>query len=44
MVDCIHKEPEFKVFLKNAETRYQEEHNKVEKLLREEGLLESSVK
>jgi len=42
MVDCIRNEPEYKVFLKNAEVRYQEEHNKVEKLLRTEGILISS--
>lgn len=44
MVDCIRNEPEYKEFLKNAEVRYQEEHDKVEKLLRIEGLLESSGK
>ncbi len=44
MVDCIRDEPEYKEFLKTAEARYQEEHNKVEKLLRAEGLLESSIK
>ena len=42
MVDCIRNEPEYKEFLKNAEARYLEEHNKVEKLLRREGLLISS--
>jgi tetratricopeptide (TPR) repeat protein len=44
MVDCIRNEPEYKEFLKNAETRYLEEHNKVEKLLRAEGMLISSNK
>ncbi|MDP3944744.1 MAG: helix-turn-helix domain-containing protein [Lutibacter sp.] len=44
MVDCIRNEPEYQEFLKNAETRYLEEHNKVEKLLRREGLLISSNK
>lgn len=44
MVDCIRNEPEYKEFLKNAEARYQEEHNKVEKLLRAEGMLISSNK
>ncbi len=44
MVDCIRNEPEYKEFIKNAEVRYLEEHNKVEKLLRTEGLLESSGK
>lgn len=42
MVDCIRNEPEYQEFLKNAEVRYQEEHNKVEKLLRTEGDLISS--
>jgi len=42
MVDCIRDEPEYKEFLKNAESRYLEEHNKVEKLLRTEGDLISS--
>ena len=44
MVDCIRNEPEYKEFLKNAESRYQEEHNKVEKLLRAEGMLISPDK
>jgi hypothetical protein len=44
MVDCIRNEPEYKEFIKNAEARYLEEHDKVEKLLRAEGLLESSPK
>jgi tetratricopeptide (TPR) repeat protein len=44
MVDCIRNEPEYKEFLKNAEARYMEEHSKVERLLRAEGLLESSIK
>ncbi|MHB1197162.1 MAG: helix-turn-helix domain-containing protein [Lutibacter sp.] len=44
MVDCIRNEPEYKEFLKNAESRYLEEHNKVEKLLHREGLLISSNK
>ncbi|HAQ19690.1 MAG TPA: hypothetical protein DCR40_10730 [Prolixibacteraceae bacterium] len=44
MVDCIRNEPEYQEFLKNAETRYLEEHNKVERLLRTEGLLESTGK
>jgi len=39
MIDCICKEPEYKEFLKNAEARYLEEHDKVEKLLRTEGVL-----
>lgn len=42
MVDCIRNEPEYREFLKNGEARYQEEHNKVEKLLRTEGILISS--
>lgn len=42
MVDCIRNEPEYAEFLKNAEARYLEEHYKVEKLLREEGILYSS--
>jgi tetratricopeptide (TPR) repeat protein len=44
MVDCIRNEPEYKEFLKNAEARYLEEHDKVEKLLRAEGVLISSKK
>ena len=44
MVDCIRNEPEYKEFIKNAEVRYQEEHNKVENLLRTEGVLISSKK
>jgi len=44
MVDCIRNEPEYKEFIKNAEARYLEEHNKVEKLLRTEGMLISSNK
>ena len=44
MVDCIRNEPEYKEFLKNAETRYLEEHNKVENLLGAEGVLISSKK
>ena len=44
MVDCIRNEPEYKEFIKNAEARYLEEHNKVEKLLRAEGMLISSNK
>ena len=44
LVDCIRNEPEYGEFLKNAETRYLEEHNNVEKLLRAEGLLETSIK
>jgi TolB-like protein/AraC-like DNA-binding protein len=42
MVDCIRNEPEYQEFLKNAEVRYLEEHNKVEKLLSKEGVLISS--
>jgi TolB-like protein/AraC-like DNA-binding protein len=44
LLDCIRKEPEFKEFLKNAETRYQEERDKIQKLLHEEDLLASSGK
>jgi TolB-like protein/AraC-like DNA-binding protein/Tfp pilus assembly protein PilF len=44
LLDCIRKEPEFIEFLKNAEARYQEERRKVGKLLREEGILDSSGK
>ncbi|MDP3642175.1 MAG: helix-turn-helix domain-containing protein [Bacteroidota bacterium] len=44
MVDCIRNEPEYKEFIKNAEARYLEEHNKVEKLLRTEGILITSGK
>jgi TolB-like protein/AraC-like DNA-binding protein/tetratricopeptide (TPR) repeat protein len=44
MIDCIRNEPEYNEFLKNAEVRYQEEHDKVEKLLSEEGILISSKK
>jgi tetratricopeptide (TPR) repeat protein len=43
MVDCIREEPEYKEFLKTAEERYQEEHVKVEKLLRTEGILYTSL-
>ena len=42
MVDCIRNEPEYTEFLKNAETRFREEHYMVEKLLGEEGILYSS--
>ncbi|MCX6220712.1 MAG: helix-turn-helix domain-containing protein [Bacteroidia bacterium] len=44
MIDCIRNEPEYEEFLKNAEIRYQEEHDKVEKLLSDEGILISSQK
>jgi TolB-like protein/AraC-like DNA-binding protein len=44
LLDCIRKEPEFIEFLKNAEARYQAERRKVEKLLRAEGILDSSGK
>ena len=44
MVDCIRNEPDYKEFLKNAESRYLEEHNKVENMLSTEGLLISSRK
>jgi TolB-like protein/AraC-like DNA-binding protein/Tfp pilus assembly protein PilF len=44
MVDCIRNEPEYKEFIKNAEARYLEEHNKVEKLLQTEGILITSDK
>ena len=44
MVDCIRNEPEYKEFLKNAESRYLKEHNKVERLLQAEGLLISTNK
>jgi hypothetical protein len=44
MIDCIRKEPEYEEFLKNAEIRYQEEHDKVENLLHAEGVLISSTK
>ena len=43
MIDCIRKEPEYLEFLKNAEARYQEEHNKVEKLLLAEGVLNAAL-
>ena len=43
MVDCIRNEPEYKLFLKHAEARYLAEHDKVEKLLRSEGVLISST-
>jgi hypothetical protein len=43
LLDCIRGEPEFIVFLKNAETRYQEERDKIQKLLHKEGLLASSI-
>lgn len=42
MLDCIRNEPEYKEFLKNAESRYLKEHNKVERLLQAEGLLIST--
>jgi tetratricopeptide (TPR) repeat protein len=44
MIDCIRYESEYKEFLKNAEVRYLEEHDKVEKLLASEGILLSSEK
>jgi hypothetical protein len=44
MVDCIRDEPEYKEFLQKAEARYQEEHEKVAKLLANEGALISSKK
>jgi len=44
MVDSIRNEPEYREFLKNAEVRYQEEHDKVAKLLAQEGALISSMK
>ena len=42
MVDCIRNEPEYQEFLKNAEVRYLEEHDKVENLLKAEGNLISA--
>jgi len=43
MIDCIRKEPEYLEFLKNAEDRYMDEHDKVEKLLRTEGIINTSL-
>ncbi len=44
MLDNIRHEPDFAVYLKVAETRHQNEHMKVEELLRKEGILVSSNK
>ena len=44
MFDCIRQEPEFTKFLKNAEARFLEDHNRIEKQLREEGIIDNSVK
>ena len=41
MLDNIRHEPGFAEYLKEAEERYNTEHNKVEKLLRQEGILSS---
>jgi hypothetical protein len=39
MLDNIRNEPEFQEYLKEAETHYNTEHKKVEKLLREKGII-----
>jgi len=39
MLDNIRSEPEFQEYLKEAENHYNAEHKKVEKLLREEGII-----
>ena len=39
MLDNIRNEPEFQAYLKEAETHYNAEHKKVEKLLRQEGII-----
>ena len=44
MLDCIRQEPEFIRFLKNAEARFLEDHNRIEKQLHEEGIIDNSVK
>lgn len=44
MFDNIRQEPEFAQYIKEAEVKYQREHNKVEKLLRAEGILDLSTK
>ena len=41
MLDNIRHEPGFAEYLKDAEDRYQKEHDKVAKLLRQEGILSS---
>ena len=41
MLDNIRNEPGFAEYLKEAETRYRNEHDKVEKLLSQEGILNS---
>lgn len=41
MLDNIRHEPGFAEYLKAAETRYRNEHDKVEKLLSQEGILNS---
>jgi TolB-like protein/AraC-like DNA-binding protein len=41
MLDNIRLEPGFEEYLKEAEARYQKEHDKVEKILRQEGILSS---
>jgi TolB-like protein/AraC-like DNA-binding protein/Flp pilus assembly protein TadD len=41
MLDNIRSESGFAEYLKEAETRYQNEHDKVEKLLHQEGILSS---
>lgn len=44
MFDNIRQEPEFAQYIKETEVKYQREHNKVEKLLRAEGILDVSTK
>jgi hypothetical protein len=44
MLDNIRHEPGFAAYLKVADTRHRNEHAKVEKLLRKEGILVSSIK
>ncbi|MDP2087919.1 MAG: helix-turn-helix domain-containing protein [Flavobacteriaceae bacterium] len=44
MLDNIRHESGFAAYIKEAEARYQKEHNKVEKLLRAEGIIDLSVK
>jgi hypothetical protein len=44
MLDNIRQEPEFAEFIKEAEARYLKEHDKVEKLLGQEGILYSMLK
>jgi hypothetical protein len=43
MLDNIRREPGFEEYLNEAAAKYKKEHDKVEELLRKEGILISSI-